>query len=475
MSSPTESISDFDDAASTKKRLRDQSVDPEEPTKEQVDTSSVSTAPKKTKHDDENTTSVRTIRQNLKDMSTADNANINTTTTTTTTAMEDEQQQQQQQQHQPASSTVSPNDSDSELDTANVGSSSATSNNGSTNSAMARFGGSSSGDNNNGWGEFAEDDNEKQPTTTTTTTASSDQSSEKPKYTFGATSGFGTKGWAASQQTTPSPLSTNTTQKHTFGGFSSRTFGGSGTSSTFGSTNAATTTTTAAAATTTASTATSGNDATASSSSSTSTPSFASFANASASPFALAAAGGNTNALSSLPNVLSKQPSAVSEKSDNDENASEASTTADHPTEESESTKVKAIVQQKEVKTGEEDEKTLYQTKAKLYVMEQSTGNWKERGAGTMRINTKETASGTQQTRIVMRADTVFRVILNLPMFEGMKFLIMQDKFVRFAGFETVVKDDGKSETNLVNYALRVANPSIAAELQQQLTACVPH
>lgn len=109
------------------------------------------------------------------------------------------------------------------------------------------------------------------------------------------------------------------------------------------------------------------------------------------------------------------------------------------------------------VKTGEEDEKTLYQTKAKLYVMEQSTGNWKERGAGTMRINTKETASGTQQTRIVMRADTVFRVILNLPMFEGMKFLIMQDKFVRFAGFETVVKDNGKSETNLVNYALRVS------------------
>ncbi|CDH58010.1 hypothetical protein RO3G_16054 [Lichtheimia corymbifera JMRC:FSU:9682] len=459
MSSPTESISDFDDAASTKKRLRDQSVDPEEPTKEQVDTSSASTAPKKTKHDDENTTSVRTIRQNLKDMSTADNANV---ATTTTTAMEDEQQQ-----HQPASSTVSPNDSDSELDTANVGSSSATSNNGSTNSAMARFGGSSSGDNNNDWGEFAEDDNEKQPTTTTTT-SSSDQSPEKPKYTFGATSGFGTKGWAASQQTTPSPLSTNTTQKHTFGGFSSRTLSGNTTGSTFGSTNAATTTTT--------STTTSGNDATASSSaSSTSTPSFASFANASASPFALAAAGGNTNALSSLPNVLSKQSSAISEKSDNDENASEASTTADQPTEESESTRVKAIVQQKEVKTGEEDEKTLYQTKAKLYVMEQSTGNWKERGAGTMRINTKETASGTQQTRIVMRADTVFRVILNLPMFEGMKFLIMQDKFVRFAGFETVVKDDGKSETNLVNYALRVANPSIAAELQQQLTACVPH
>lgn len=156
------------------------------------------------KHDDENTASVRTIRQNLKDMSTADNANVDTTAT----AMEDEQQQQQ---HQPASSTVSPNDSDSELDTANVGSSSATSNNGSTNSAMARFGGSSSGDNNNDWSEFAEDDNEKQPTTTTT--SSSDQSSEKPKYTFGATSGFGTKGWAASQQTTPSPLSTNTTQK----------------------------------------------------------------------------------------------------------------------------------------------------------------------------------------------------------------------------------------------------------------------
>lgn len=150
------------------------------------------------KHDDESATSVRTIRRNLKDMSTADKAQI-----TTADDDDDDATTMDQQQQQP-SSTVSPNDSDSELDTTNVGSSSA---NGSstTSSAMARFGGST-GDND--WSEFAEEENGN-PSKTTTSSSSSD----KPKYTFGATSGFGTKGWAASQQTTPSPLSTNTTQK----------------------------------------------------------------------------------------------------------------------------------------------------------------------------------------------------------------------------------------------------------------------
>lgn len=149
------------------------------------------------KHDDESATSVRTIRRNLKDMSTADKAQI------TTTADDNDDATTMDQQQQQPSSTVSPNDSDSELDTANVGSSSA---NGSstTSSAMARFGGST-GDND--WSEFAEEENDNPSKTTTSS------SSDKPKYTFGATSGFGTKGWAASQQTTPSPLSTNTTQK----------------------------------------------------------------------------------------------------------------------------------------------------------------------------------------------------------------------------------------------------------------------
>lgn len=55
-----------------------------------------------------------------------------------------------------------------------------------------------------------------------------------------------------------------------------------------------------------------------------------------------------------------------------------------------------------------------------------------------------------------MRADSVYRLILNLLLFSEMKVFIMQERFVRFAGFESEQKEDGTSETKLVNYALKV-------------------
>lgn len=115
--------------------------------------------------------------------------------------------------------------------------------------------------------------------------------------------------------------------------------------------------------------------------------------------------------------------------------------------------------------TGEEDEYTVHTVKAKLLVIDGSSDNWKERGTGTLRINTKKT-NGNSATRLVMRADSVFRVILNVPLFVGMKVWIMQEKFVRFASFESVEsheQGDKKDEastlgsTKLVNYAVKVS------------------
>ena len=40
------------------------------------------------------------------------------------------------------------------------------------------------------------------------------------------------------------------------------------------------------------------------------------------------------------------------------------------------------------VHTGEEGEETVYQCRAKLYVM-QSDGGWKERGVGALKLNVK--------------------------------------------------------------------------------------
>lgn len=108
--------------------------------------------------------------------------------------------------------------------------------------------------------------------------------------------------------------------------------------------------------------------------------------------------------------------------------------------------------------------------------MDPNTNNWKERGVGTIRINMKEEENSSKlQTRLVMRADSVFRVILNLLLFEGMKVFIMQDKFVRFAGFETETKEDGTSETKLISYALKLSNSTIARELCNQIISCIPN
>ncbi len=38
--------------------------------------------------------------------------------------------------------------------------------------------------------------------------------------------------------------------------------------------------------------------------------------------------------------------------------------------------------------TGEEDEVTVYQSRVKLYVME-NDGGWRERGVGTLRLNVR--------------------------------------------------------------------------------------
>jgi Ran-binding protein 3 len=71
---------------------------------------------------------------------------------------------------------------------------------GNNNSLLATFGGAKKEDDDDEWAEFAENEEE-----TTNNKSSTVKADEKPKYTFGASSGFGTKGWAATHQTIPTP------------------------------------------------------------------------------------------------------------------------------------------------------------------------------------------------------------------------------------------------------------------------------
>lgn len=72
------------------------------------------------------------------------------------------------------------------------------------------------------------------------------------------------------------------------------------------------------------------------------------------------------------------------------------------------------------VETGEEGELTVFSCKAKLYHF---TGKeWKERGIGTFKLNVTEAENESRKTaRLIMRTVGVFRVVLNTPVFKGMK------------------------------------------------------
>ncbi|WVW78185.1 hypothetical protein I302_100136 [Kwoniella bestiolae CBS 10118] len=76
----------------------------------------------------------------------------------------------------------------------------------------------------------------------------------------------------------------------------------------------------------------------------------------------------------------------------------------------------KVEMQEQDVTTGEEDEETVFQTRAKLYTNDRRTG-WKERGVGLLKLNVNQ--SDGSGARLVMRADGVLRLILNSRIYKG--------------------------------------------------------
>ena len=81
------------------------------------------------------------------------------------------------------------------------------------------------------------------------------------------------------------------------------------------------------------------------------------------------------------------------------------------------------------LETGEEDEKTEYQCRAKLYTFVAGADGkkeWKERGLGDVRLNVKKPPPDEQDTkpraRLLMRAEGSRRLILNTPVKKEIKF-----------------------------------------------------
>jgi len=117
-----------------------------------------------------------------------------------------------------------------------------------------------------------------------------------------------------------------------------------------------------------------------------------------------------------------------------------------------------------DVATGEEGEKTVQELKgARLFEYckgenASDPGTWKAMGAGTLRLNSLAGSGG--KSRLVMRRDGNFEVILNSLLFAGMTCNKGGDKGVLFAGTR---------EGELVSYLVKVGTKADADKLKTNI------
>jgi Ran-binding protein 3 len=157
------------------------------------------------------------------------------------------------------------------------------------------------------------------------------------------------------------------------------------------------------------------------------------------------------------------------DKEEGAEDVKEDNNEEDAPVNEDLYVKVAAPLEQRSVETGEEQEDSVFSCRVRLYALDLTNAavGWKERGTGTLHVNKMRDGS---RSRLVMRADAVLRVILNLPLVQnmevaqGMKSSLASDKFVRITGFE-----DKKPH----QYALKASNPELAEELFNHINELV--
>lgn len=134
----------------------------------------------------------------------------------------------------------------------------------------------------------------------------------------------------------------------------------------------------------------------------------------------------------------------------------------------------KVHLEKQDVKSGEENEETVFQVKAKLYHMELSKMSlgWKERGFGIIKVNKFVNSPAENYTsRLVMRQNGNLKLILNLPIINGFQVLkgmpssLTANKFIRLQ-----VLEGGEP----VQYAIKVGQPENAKKLFGSIREQIP-
>ncbi|GMG39109.1 unnamed protein product [Ambrosiozyma monospora] len=192
---------------------------------------------------------------------------------------------------------------------------------------------------------------------------------------------------------------------------------------------------------------------------------------------------GSSSFANAFQNTLKKESIFDKLKSDADEKSKESESGKLKATDGSNGNGAKKEVYQKvhlkkqETHSGEENETTVFQVKAKLYHMEvdKVQEGWKERGVGVIKVNKfVKLPEGELQhytARLVMRQDGILKLILNVPIvkgfkvYKGMASSLSSDKFLRFQGIE-----EGKP----VHYALKIGQVENAATLLTHIQDCIP-
>ncbi|CAE6455938.1 unnamed protein product [Rhizoctonia solani] len=123
----------------------------------------------------------------------------------------------------------------------------------------------------------------------------------------------------------------------------------------------------------------------------------------------------------------------------------------------------KIEMQQVQYNTGEEEDFTVFQTRAKLYTQDEQFA-YKERGTGLLKLNVRR--SDGEGARIVMRAEGVLRLLLNMALYPGLICELGPDpKFVKVAEITP-------NERKL--HAIKVGSAKLAQELYDHLTENTP-
>ncbi|KAH3758952.1 Ran-binding protein 3 [Pelomyxa schiedti] len=124
------------------------------------------------------------------------------------------------------------------------------------------------------------------------------------------------------------------------------------------------------------------------------------------------------------------------------------------------------LIPKDQLKTGEEGEELVFSAPAKLWRL--NTAAWSEKGTGTLRLLRDSDAN---KFRLLLRAESTLRTLLNMPIFSDMECELASPKSIKVSSLEP--GDNGK--IGAVLYLLRLDAPDKArdlfASLQNAMTA----